>query len=104
MRRLVAIAMPLTLLAACVAPPPGPYPGKPGRELTYLCDDRTTVTMHPGSDAIAVLNSGLELRLPQYPSVSGSRYSNGAHEFRGGGITGVWVVPQRAPVVCWLKQ
>ena len=104
MRRLVAIAMPLALLAACVARPPGPYPGRPGPELTYLCDDRTTVSMHPGSDAIAVLNSGLELRLPQYPSVPGFRYSNGAHEFRGGGTTGIWVVPQRAPVVCWLKR
>lgn len=71
--------------------------------MTYLCDDLTTVIMQPSAEALAVLNSGQELRLRQYPSTFDFRYSNGAHEFRGGGRTGIWVVPQRAPVVCWLK-
>lgn len=102
MRRLAAITLSLGLLASC-GTSPGRYPGRPGPEMTYLCDDLTTVIMQPSADALAVLNSGLELRLRQYPSMSDFRYSNGAHEFRGGGRTGIWVVPQRAPVVCWLK-
>lgn len=100
MRRLAVINASFGLLAACgTATAPSSGPAAP--ELNYLCDDFTAVAVHPGVDAVAVLNSGLELRLPQYP---GFRYTNGAHEFRSHGRTGTWVVPQRSPVVCWLKQ
>jgi len=100
MRQLAAISVALGLLAAC-GTTTAPSSGKPAPELNYLCDDLTAVAMHPGVDAVAVLNSGLELRLPQYP---GARYTNGAHEFRSHGATGIWVVPQRPPVVCKLKR
>ena len=66
MRRLVAISVSLGLLAAC-ATAPGPSRDTPAAEINYLCDDFTAIAMHPGVDAIAVLSSGLELRLPQYP-------------------------------------
>ena len=90
----------LGLLAAC-ATAPAPSRDTPAPELNYLCDDFTTIAMHPGVDAIAVMSSGLELRLPQYP---GLRYTNGAHEFRGHGLTGIWTAPPRPPVVCRLKR
>ena len=100
MRRLAAISVSLGLLAACgTATPPSSRP--PAPELNYLCDDYTAIAVHPGVDAIAVLNSGLELRLPQYP---GLRYTNGAQEFRSHGLTGTWTAPPRPPVVCRLKR
>jgi len=100
MRRLAAISVSLGLLAAC-ATAPAPSREPPAPELNYLCDDYTAIAMHPGVDAIAVLSGGLELRLPQYP---GARYTNGAHEFRSHGPTGIWTAPPRPPVVCRLKQ
>ncbi len=101
MRRLAAISVSLGLLAACATAPAPSRDTPAAPELNYLCDDFTTIAMHPGVDAIAVLRSGLELRLPQYP---GARYTNGAHEFRGHGATGIWTAPPRPPVVCRLKQ
>jgi hypothetical protein len=100
MRRIVAISLCLGVLAAC-ARVAGPSRDTPAAELNYLCDDFTAIAMHPGVDAIAVLSSGLELRLPQYP---GPRYTNGAHEFRAHGTTGTWTAPPLPPVVCRLKQ
>jgi hypothetical protein len=104
MRRLAATCVSIGLLAACAtAPIPSRNTPAPvaAAELNYLCDDFTAVSMHPGVDAIAVLSGGLELRLPQYP---GARYTNGAHEFRSHGPTGIWTAPPRPPVVCRLKQ
>ncbi|HMA09206.1 MAG TPA: hypothetical protein VKP68_15130 [Ramlibacter sp.] len=99
-RRIVAISLSLGLLAAC-ARAPAPARDTPAAELNYLCDDYTAVAMHPGVDAIAVLRSGQELRLRQYP---GPRYTDGAHEFRAHGTTGTWTAPPWPPVVCRLKQ
>lgn len=102
MRRLAAICVSIGLLAACAtAPAPSRDRPAPAAELNYLCDDFTAIAMHPGVDALAVLSSGLELRLPQYP---GARYTNGVHEFRSHGLTGIWTAPPRPPVVCRLKQ
>jgi hypothetical protein len=100
MRRLAAISVALALLAGC-GTAAAPSRGASAPELNYLCDDFTAIAMHPGVDAIAVLRSGLELRLPQYP---GARYTNGAQEFRSHGLSGIWVGPQGTPVVCRLKQ
>ena len=108
MRRLIAIALSVTLLAACGTPAPGPFlggagpwVGRPGPEVVYICDDLTTVTVQPWTDsAVATLNSGLELRLPQLPSMTGYRFGSTAYEFRSWGNGAVWTVPQRAPVPC----
>ena len=103
MRPLAAITLSLvSLLGACANPPPPVRPGP--LEVIYSCEDLTTVTVRPGVEAKAVFNSGAEFRLSQHPSMSGFRYTDGRHEFRGGGDIGIWIVPQRPPVTCRRMQ
>lgn len=116
MSRLPAIFMSTALLTACAAPggfygpeprPTGPYYGAPGGtpvgpEATYQCDDLTTVLVQPGIGvAMATLNSGMQLRLPQHaPGLFGVE----AYRFQVRGPDALWSVPERAAVLCHVKR
>ena len=117
MRRCTPIALSAFLLSACATgygppqpqlqlqlqpyPTAQPAPSSLGPVMTYVCDDLTTVTLQSGSEiAVAMLNSGLELRLPLQRSGVGFWFGTPDFNFRGRGDEATWTSRERAPVAC----
>lgn len=116
MSRLAAIFCASALLAACAGSGPyygAPYPGAPvpaarsgapGPEVTYQCDDLTSVTVQYGlNQAVATLNSGLELTLPLQRIGSGF-FATATHSFQVRSGDGLWAAAPRPPVLCRIKR
>ncbi|HWI84051.1 hypothetical protein [Ramlibacter sp.] len=123
MNRLLLALATAAWLASCAAPgpyypgtpyPTGPSPAAPyygapagtyhGPEVTYACDDLTTVVVQYGlGTAVVTLNSGFVLKLP-LQGVGSGFFATDKHSFQVRPGDGVFGVAGRPPVLCRARR